>query len=215
MHHGESFGENSLSRYRLFDKDFVVYVGLLSQPESEVMNIHYDGRVSFCRRLPYVQVLNTYKGENDGSQYREITQWYPRTNDCTVIGLKEFIEKETGIPVENQMLYHDAEYISDGRSILKILLRNDKDCPVVIHLMCKINQSQSNEFISPKAKELGIQAISSITVEDAKHHLTLFEDFISKLAHNENWLTKLRLCISLPSHLYHLESTSGFMVISE
>uniref|UniRef100_A0A7M5WW69 Uncharacterized protein n=1 Tax=Clytia hemisphaerica TaxID=252671 RepID=A0A7M5WW69_9CNID len=202
----------------LFDKDFVVYVGLLSQPESERINIHYDARVSLCRRLPYVRVLKTCKGENDGSQYREIALWYPKTNDCTVVGLKEFIEKETGIPVENQVLYHDAEYVSDRRSILKILLKNDKDCPVVIHLMCKINQSQSNE-LSSKIKELGLKQICSIQIQDEKYQIISLENITPPLTQNQDWFTELRSQITkefnLPHHLYHLESLSGMIVNSE
>uniref|UniRef100_A0A7M5UQ46 Ubiquitin-like domain-containing protein n=1 Tax=Clytia hemisphaerica TaxID=252671 RepID=A0A7M5UQ46_9CNID len=173
---------------------------------------------SFCWRLPYVRVLNTYKGENDGSQYREIARWYPKTNDCTVVGLKEFIEKETGIPVENQMLYHDAEYISDGRSILKILLGYDKDCPAIIHLMCKFNQSQSNE-LSSKIKELGLKQICSIQIQDKKYQIISLENITPPLTKNEDWFTELRSQITkefnLPHHLYHLESLSGMIVNSE
>ena len=125
LHHMSSYGQ--------IDNDFVVYVGLLSRPEDKDDSLISMG--SPYRSLTHVRILNTCIGQNDG--YRLLAEWFPKNIDCNMIGLKEFIHQKLGIPVENQILYRDGNYLTNERSILKLLFEHEEDCPVDIQLAFK------------------------------------------------------------------------------
>uniref|UniRef100_A0A7M5WQC6 Uncharacterized protein n=1 Tax=Clytia hemisphaerica TaxID=252671 RepID=A0A7M5WQC6_9CNID len=143
--------------------------------------------MSLCRELSYVSILNTH-GE-------EILQWFPKNGNRTVAGLKYFIEINTCIPFNNQVLYYrnreHMDLVSIG-SYLEWLFRHDENTTLEIVLTYRyISKSRLDNKAFEFIKKYSLQKLTSIRIKEAKYGKTIIDMTMENLVSCTHWEIKL------------------------
>ena len=159
-----------------------------------------------------VSILNTH-GE-------EITKWFPKNSECTVKGLKSFIETNLFVPVANQVLYHQRRSMDLKFPLLLSLLENDKNSPEEITLAYKTNStSKMREWALKCIERYRLQKLNSIRVKDAKYQKTFLsvpmECLNTYWGYWETELTqKIEELYNIPYSHYDFKSNSSGRIVT-
>ena len=112
--------------------------------------------------LHNVSILNTH-GE-------EVAKWFPKNTECTVKGLKYFIEANLFVPVANQVLYYQKRSLHVKFPLLLSLLESS---PIEITLAYKTHYTSKISGRALKCIEkYRLQRLTSIRIKDAKYQRT-------------------------------------------
>uniref|UniRef100_A0A7M5WW58 Uncharacterized protein n=1 Tax=Clytia hemisphaerica TaxID=252671 RepID=A0A7M5WW58_9CNID len=185
-----------------------VYVGLFAKEDSRKSCLVKDSRISSCRKLPYVSILNSES---------EIIRWFPKSNQCSVIELKHFIEQNLSIPIANQVLYYQNIYLDVTQSIMELLIMCNEVSPLKIELtyVWKPNLSMDEKAIQ-SIKENCLAKLPSIELRDKRYQLTILKDVFEHVKDTGEWQDGLKRVLEskykLPANWFFFQYRSGLTI---